>query len=136
MAPPSTQPTSGDPAIPTYHYDTPAPATGPAFVVNREEVLAKHAALLAEAHDVQQFLSRVEDRLFMQPCGDDPVSHDVARAVTYRIGNESKDSYFNVCQAWVDNLFQAAEALAEVARKYGYTEEEIAVSLTNGMPHA
>jgi hypothetical protein len=90
-------------------------------------VLAKHAALLAEADDFQQFLDDTWDQLFMVPMGGDPVSHDVARAVTDRI-RDAENSYFNVCQQWVNNLYQAAEALAETARQYGYTDEEIAAS--------
>jgi hypothetical protein len=136
MAPLPVQPISGNPQVSTYHYETPAPATGPAFVVSRGEVLAKHAALLAEADDFQRFLDRITDRLFMQPCGLDPVSIDVARSVTYRISNEGEDSYFTVCQEWVNNLYQAAETLADVARQYGYTDEQIAASLTSGMSHA
>ena len=97
MAPPA-QPNGGDPSIPTYHYDAPIPATGPAFVVNRDEVLAKRTALLAEAADFQLLLDSIREDLFMKPMGGDPVSLDVARAVTDRI-RDSEDSYFNVCQA-------------------------------------
>ncbi len=101
-------------------------------MVSRDEVLAKRAALLAEADDFQQFLDSIWDQLRMEPMGGDPVSHDVARAVTYRM-RDAEDSYFSVCQAWVNNLYQAAEALAETARQYGFTDEEIAASFT-GVP--
>jgi hypothetical protein len=107
----------------------------PAFVVSRDEVLAKRAALLAEADDFQLFLNHIWDQLRMAPMGGDPVSHDVARAVTDRI-RDAEDSYFNVCQAWVNNLYQAAEALAESARQYGCTDEEIAASFTGSAQSA
>lgn len=110
-----------------YHYETPAPATGPTFMVSREEVLAKRAALLAEANDFRKFLGGIKDQLRMEPMGGDPVSHDVARVVTDRLV-DAPDSYWNVCDQWVKNLFQAAESLAEAARQYGYTDEEIAAS--------
>ncbi|HEY6422576.1 MAG TPA: hypothetical protein VIY28_04865 [Pseudonocardiaceae bacterium] len=71
----------------------------------------------------------------MQPCGDDPVSHDVARAVTYRTV-DAEDSYYNVCRQWVDNLYQTADALAATARGYGFTDEQIAASFTGGAPSA
>ncbi len=135
MASPAAQPDGGNPYAPMDHDQTPVPATGPAFVVNRDEVLAKHAALLAEADDFQLFLNHKWDQLFMTPMGGDPVSQDVARAVTHRI-RDAEDSYFNVCQAWVQNLYQAADALAETARQYGFTDEEIAASFTGSAPSA
>ncbi|MGH8966220.1 MAG: hypothetical protein ACRDXB_12950 [Actinomycetes bacterium] len=131
MAPPAAQPDGGN----SYGYESPAPAAGPAFVVSRDEVLAKYAALLAEADDFRLFLERIRDELLMTPMGGDPVSQDVARAVTDRIRN-AQDSYFNVCQQWVDNLYQAAEALAETARQYGYTDEEIAASFNGSAQSA
>ncbi|MGH3998768.1 MAG: hypothetical protein ACRDTJ_15085 [Pseudonocardiaceae bacterium] len=135
MALPAAQPNGGNPYVPTYSYEPPGPATGPAFVVSRDEVLAKHAALLAEADDFQVFLNHIWDQLLMTPMGGDPVSHDVARAVTDRI-RDAEDSYFTVCQQWVDNLYQAAEALAETARQYGYTDEEIAASFNGSAQSA
>ncbi len=135
MAPPAAQPDSGNPHAPTDHDQTPIPATGPAFVVNRDAVLAKHAALLAEAADFRQFLDSIWDVLRMEPMGGDPVSIDVAQAVTDRI-RDAEDSYFNVCQAWVNNLHQTAKALAETARQYGFTDEEIAASFTGDAPSA
>ena len=135
MAPPAAQPHGGNPSVPTYSYESPGPAAGPAFVVSRDEVLAKRAALLAEADNFQQFLNHIWDQLFMKPMGGDPVSHDVARAVTDRI-RDAEDSYFNICQQWVDNLYQTADALAEIARQYGYTDEEIAASFNGGTQSA
>lgn len=71
----------------------------------------------------------------MKPMGGDPVSHDVAKAVTFRV-RDTEDSYFHVCQTWVNNLYQAAEALAEIARQYGYTDEQIAASFQQAAPNA
>jgi len=135
VASPTAQPDGGNPYAPTYSYESPGPTTGTVLVVSRDEVLAKHAALLAEAADFRGFLNRMWDRLRMEPMGDDPVSHDVARAVTDRI-RDADDSYFNVCQQWVDNLYQTADALAEIARQYGYTDEEIAASFNGSTQSA
>jgi len=135
VAPPAAQPSGGNPYLPTYSYESPGSAAGPALVVSRDEVLSKHAALLAEADDFRKFLEGIEDQLRMKPCGKDPVSLDVARAVTYRVV-DGPASYYNVCQQWVDNLYQTANALAEVARQYGYTDEEIAASLRGPVPGA
>jgi hypothetical protein len=132
MAPRQAQPDAGTPNVPTYQYQTPAPATGPAFEVSRDDVLAKRNALLAEAEDFQRLLLNIREDLAMEPCGDDPVSHDVAQAVSHRLAGPASDSYWNVCQQWVDNLFKAADALAETARDYGYTDAEIAESFNRG----
>jgi hypothetical protein len=135
MAPRQAQPDAGTPNVPTYQYQTPAPATGPAFEVSRDDVLAKRNALLAEAQDFRRFLNRIQDRLRMEACGDDPVSHDVAIAVTHRTV-DAGDSYFKVCEAWLQNLYQTADALAETARQYGYTDEDIAESFARGASRA
>ncbi len=113
----------------------PLSPAGPAFVVSREDVLFKRAALLAEAKDFQWFLKDIDHQLRMRPMGGDPVSEDVARGLNYRL-RDADDSYFNVCQAWVNNLFETAEAMAEVARQYGFTDEEIAASFTGGALNA
>lgn len=135
MTPPPAQPHGGNPYVPTHSYESPGSAAGPAFVVSRDEVLAKHRALLTEADGFQQFLDGIKEQLFMKPCGGDPVSIDVARAVTDRLVGPG-DSYWNVCQQWVFNLYQTANALAETARQYGFTDEEIAASFTGGTPSA
>lgn len=131
---PSVMPDGGYDNAPTSGSAPPASAAA-AFVVGPDEVLTKRAALLTEADDFQAFLDHIQDRLFMRPCGDDPVSHDVARAVTHRLV-EADDSYFNVCQQWVNNLYQTAEALAETARQYGFTDEDIAAALSKGSTSA
>ncbi|MGH3913819.1 MAG: hypothetical protein ACRDTC_10480 [Pseudonocardiaceae bacterium] len=130
-----TQSHGGNPYAPASHYATPTPATGPAFTVSREDVLSKRAALLAEAEGFQVFLNSIEYQLRMVPMGGDPVSEDVAKGVTERLRDDN-DSYFNVCQAWVNNLIQTAGTMTEVARQYGYTDEEIAASFTGGIPGA
>lgn len=131
MPAPATQPGREGPATPTSSHRTPESAAGAGFVVSRDEVLAKRAALLAEAYDFQSFLDRIWDQLRMEPMGGDPVSHDVGKAVTYRI-RDAEDSYFTVCQSWVNNLFHTADAMADTARQYGFTDDDIAASFTSG----
>lgn len=125
------QPEGGSPYASASQPGSSVPASGAAFTVSRTEVLAKRAALLAEAEEFQQFLNRIRDDLRMEPMGGDPVSGDVARGVTDRIRNDN-DSYFNVCQTWVNNLFNTADSLTDVARQYGFTDEEIAASFSRG----
>ncbi|HEY2764289.1 MAG TPA: hypothetical protein VGJ13_09800 [Pseudonocardiaceae bacterium] len=128
MAPRPGQPDGWGHAVPAHQHDAPAPAAGPAFVVSRDEVLAKHKALLDEVNDFRTFLDSIQQDLYMEPMGGDPVSGDVGRAVTHRI-RDDPDSYWHVCDQWVTNLQKTADALAEIARQYGYTDEDIAASL-------
>ncbi|MPZ65189.1 MAG: hypothetical protein GEU83_06610 [Pseudonocardiaceae bacterium] len=113
---------------PMYSYESPpAPAAGPPIEVTPDDVLSKGAALMAEVADLERFLDSIREDLGMDPCGGDPVSEDVARAVTHRtIGGE--DSYHATFRAWIDNLYDTAEALKQAARGYGFTEEEIEAS--------
>lgn len=130
-----TQSHGGNPHAPASHYGTPAPAGGLAFVVSREDVLSKRAALLAEAHSFQMVINDVNNQSRMVPMGGDPVSGDVANGINDRLWDDP-DSYVKVCQAWVNNLFQAAEAMAQVAEQYGFTDEEIAASFSGGLRSA
>lgn len=130
--PPPTLPDGGDfygdnlPSAPA-----PVGGEGDRFSVNRDNVLQIRAQLIAAADDFRDWLVGNQDGLRMQPCGDDPVSQDVARAVTYRT-IDAEDSYFNVAMAHVNEAYRTADALAETARGYGYTEEEIESGLARG----
>ena len=115
--------------------DASASAVGPAFAVSCEYVLAAHKALRAEADDFRQFLLSVRQERVMVPCGGDPVGHDVVRTDGDRFVGAG-DSYWNVCQKWVDDLYQAADSLAEIARQHGYTERDLTVSLNRSTPSA
>ncbi|APU18951.1 hypothetical protein [Actinoalloteichus sp. GBA129-24] len=98
------------------------------LAVNPDNVLQARKALLDEATRLTAVLDSVEDRLRMAPMGGDPASIDFARVVTDKL-RENPDSYFHRCQQYVDNLEAGARALAETAREYGYTEDEITDSL-------
>ncbi|APU12980.1 hypothetical protein [Actinoalloteichus fjordicus] len=98
------------------------------LAVNPDNVLHARKALLDEAARLDSVLEAVEQRLRMEPMGGDPASIDFARVVTDKL-RENPDSYFNRCQQYVDNLEAGADALAETARQYGYTEDEITHSV-------
>lgn len=98
--------------------------------VNRDTVLQARAALLAEA-------DRLDDELRKSwnlregtdlVCGRDPVSPEAAAAFTERIAALQSN-----CTAYNRDLREAARALDDTARSYGFTDDEIAASF-QGMP--
>ncbi|MGH3566717.1 MAG: WXG100 family type VII secretion target [Pseudonocardia sp.] len=92
--------------------------------VDRENVLAARAALLAEADRLDDLIA-VEQRrgLRVGLCGGDPVSPEAATAFNDRI-----DALLGQCSRYNQDLREAARALDSVARSYGWTEDEIAAS--------
>ncbi|MBB5921897.1 hypothetical protein FHR81_002937 [Actinoalloteichus hoggarensis] len=98
------------------------------LTVDPENVLHARRALLDEADRLTATLVNVRHRLRLTPMGGDPASIEFARIVTGRL-LENPDSYFNRCRHYVENLRAGAQALAETAQQYGYTEDEIADSL-------
>jgi hypothetical protein len=109
-----------------------APAPGPqsallasaveslAFQVNQDTVLQARAALLGEAQRLKDEirLSSIDQGIGL--CGGDPVSSDAASAFSERI-----DGLLLRCSRYTDELEQAANALTDTAREYGFTEDDI-----------
>ncbi len=117
---------------PTFSYESPpAPAAGPPIEVTPDDVLVKGEKLMAEVADLQRFLKEVRSDLRMDPCGGDPVSRDVAAAVTHRT-LDGEDSYVAAFETWIQNLRDTAEGLKQAAREYGFTEEQIEASFRGG----
>ncbi|AOS61744.1 hypothetical protein [Actinoalloteichus hymeniacidonis] len=96
--------------------------------VDPANVLQARKVLLDEADRLRRLLNHVRSRLQLHPMGGDPASIDYARVVTDKL-LDNPDSYFNRCSQYVENLRAGAVALAETARQYGYTEDEITDSL-------
>ncbi|SHH11254.1 hypothetical protein [Streptoalloteichus hindustanus] len=103
------------------------PGPGRTLCVRRDNVLHARAVLLREANELRAFLTVMARGLEIPPLADDLVSRDAAAAFTHRL-RDADDSYFMRCWQYTDNLLAAAAELATVARKYGYTEAEIAAS--------
>lgn len=92
--------------------------------VDRENVLKARAALLAEADRLDNLVKY--ERGIAQGlglCGGDPVSPEAAKGFNERI-----DALLNQCYRYNQDLREAAHALDDVARRYGWTEDEIAAS--------
>ncbi|WP_232662935.1 WXG100 family type VII secretion target [Pseudonocardia sp. TRM90224] len=98
-----------------------------ALQVNRENVLKARAVLLAEADRLDDVIdNNLQHGLGIGLCGGDPVSKDAQKAFNERI-----DGLVQHCRTYNRDLREAAHALDDVARRYGYTEEEIAASFVS-----
>lgn len=92
--------------------------------VNRDTVLQARAALLAEADRLDFELSLIINRgSGVGLCGGDPVSPEAQRSFNERIG-----ALYAHCFSYNRDLREAAGRLDDTARRYGYTEDEIAAS--------
>ncbi|WP_232662810.1 hypothetical protein [Pseudonocardia sp. TRM90224] len=95
-----------------------------AMQVNRDNVLKARAVLMAEADRLDDVLTNARNN---NPgiglCGGDPVSRDAQAAFNERI-----EALFEGCKQYNSDLREAASALDETARFYGYTDDEIANS--------
>lgn len=100
-----------------------APGGGLSFQVTRENVLQARTAVMNEGYDLQYTVQQQRSGLTVGRCGGDPVSGDAAREFTNRF-----QAIANRMDEYAQNLIHAGKALAETARQYGYTEEEIAAS--------
>ncbi|WP_232661383.1 hypothetical protein [Pseudonocardia sp. TRM90224] len=98
-----------------------------ALQVNRENVLKARAALLAEADRLDAIVeTHIASWKGMGLCGGDPVSRDAQAAF-----NERTLALIDGCFSYNRDLRQAAHALDETARFYGYTDDEIASSFVS-----
>jgi hypothetical protein len=93
--------------------------------VDRDTVLQARAALLGEALRLKDALRLGSVRQDVGLCGGDPVSADAAAAFNERIA-----SLFAYCRSYVDDLERAGDVLGETARRYGFSETEIAASFS------
>lgn len=118
-APPMTAPAPGPFRG---HLDAAVAAVG--FQVNPDTVLRARAALLAEADRLDQHVEdSMNEAMGIGLCGGDPVSADARTAFGERISVT-----FEQCRAYNRDLREAAGALDEIARGYGYTDDEISAS--------
>lgn len=88
--------------------------------VNTDNVLQVGKALLTEADRLRRVLYKARPTLRMLPPGGDPVSGPATDAL-----NEKLDGLSAQCEAQVNALRGAAAVLADTARAYGKTEQEI-----------
>jgi hypothetical protein len=94
--------------------------------VDRENVLQARAAILAEAEELKQMMRAQRGQAGVGLCGSDPLSPRAADAFNSRIGR-----LYELCYRYAAELELAANALDDVARRYGLTEEQIETSFAS-----
>lgn len=94
-----------------------------ALQVTPANVLQVRAAILTEAERLQDSINNERSNVRVGECGGDPVSKEAAVAFNERITD-----LITQCDAYVAELFNSGAALADIARSYGTTEEQIAAS--------
>lgn len=113
------------------HMDTPGPfrreldvaVAALGLQVSRDNVLQARAVLLAEADRLDRHVEGCLKGGWIGICGNDPVSPEAAAAFNERI-----DALLNQCLRYNADLRAAAQALDATARRYGYSDGEIADS--------
>ena len=119
------------PALSISQTPSPRPGVpGADLQVSRENVLEVRSVLLGEA---ERLLDSIRSATFRRdwvgPCGDDPVSAEASAAFDARIR-----VVVQRCQRYALQLKEAGTALEEIARDYGYTDAQLAASLTSRDP--
>jgi hypothetical protein len=99
------------------------------LTVTPENVLEVRKVLLAEADRLWRGLDVEGRRCRVDLCGGDPVSYDAMHAFNHRI-----EAFLDTVRARVQSLRNAAEVLADAARRYGRTEEQVSRSFTSAYP--
>jgi hypothetical protein len=95
------------------------------FAVTPDNMLDAYAVIAEEATRLRKSLSHFRRALGggMPRCGGDPVSADASTGFTAAALNLAE-----LCQREVEKLQASADALADAARKYRKSEEEIRTS--------
>jgi hypothetical protein len=91
--------------------------------VDRDNVLRVHHALKSEFYRLGDLMRMYGRELQVGRCGSDPVSKPAAD-----LFNAKLRTFAEQCTGYVDALGAAADALAQAAREYGYTEAQIGES--------
>lgn len=93
--------------------------------IDVDNVVAAYALFTRQAEEMQRVLREAEWVRRMERCGDDPISFDAQTIFQAKI-----DQIFDVHQAHLDEIREAANRLREAALQYGYTDDDVAAALT------
>jgi hypothetical protein len=93
--------------------------------VNRDNVLQVRNALKTEFDRLRRLMALHAPMLRVGECGPDPVSGPAAL-----LFNDKVQALTGQCTGYVEALGDAADALEQTARAYGYNEGQIVASFT------
>ena len=88
--------------------------------VDVANVLQVRDVLVTQIESMRRALDNADRRLNLEPCGSDPVSIQAAENFRRKI-----EGFKAVHWAHVAELQEAADRLAEAARHYGFTDDEL-----------
>jgi hypothetical protein len=97
------------------------------FTVNKDNVLAAARIIESQADSLMERFRLIRRDLEVTPPGNDEVSVRMAAAWN-DILLEDEDSYRNRIAAYIGGLRKLAVQLADTARAYGYSEDEISAA--------
>ncbi|MFD1145777.1 hypothetical protein [Saccharothrix hoggarensis] len=101
------------------------PGTGQQFEVTKETVLQAGKIINDQALVLAATLRESERDLMVDlPPGSDPVNQSIAAAWNSRLAGD-ENTYAGRVEQYVKSLLNLAGQLREVARQYGFTEDEV-----------
>ncbi|RJQ77802.1 hypothetical protein D5S17_15445 [Pseudonocardiaceae bacterium YIM PH 21723] len=98
------------------------------FGITPENVLKAAAAMKQHGEDLMSRVAGYRSQMRCSPAMGDPVSKDVAKALNWKL-IEAPDSYANRAKHSAEQILDAANSLQQVAKTYGYTDDDIAAAL-------
>lgn len=104
--------------------------TSGTFTVNRDNVLAAGRIIESQADALMDVWKHRARELRIESPGDDDVSVRMADAWNDRLYGDD-DSYRNRIKDYIAGLKKLAVQLGDVAKSYGYTEDEISAAFGN-----
>jgi hypothetical protein len=97
------------------------------FTVSKDNVLAAGRIVESQAEALRDRLKDADRELRVDPPGGDDVSIRIAPAWNDRLVDDD-DSYSHRVRDYVTGLKKLAVQLADTAKSYGYSEDEIAAA--------
>lgn len=98
--------------------------TSGTFTVNKDNVLAAGRIIESQAEALRDRLKEAQSDLRVEPPGGDDVSVRIAPAWNDRLVDDD-DSYAHRVGDYVTGLKKLAVQLADTAKSYGYSEDDI-----------
>jgi hypothetical protein len=105
--------------------------TSGTFTVNKDNVLAAGRIVESQADALSQIWRDSATNLKIEPPGNDDVSIRMAAAWNDRLVQDD-DAYSKRIGEYVAGLKKLAVQLADTAKSYGYTEDQITSAFGNG----
>lgn len=107
------------------------PASGQKFAVSRDTVLQAGNIISTQLEELKSSYKRAMRSLQVDLVQGDPVNQDIAEAWNSRLVN-GETSYAGRVDQYMQSLENLKNQLRDVAKQYGFTEEEVTSSFGAG----